>query len=316
MFYQLRKRVNIIRFRRYAQGIYETPPTPCEPQARCTLHTMLGQADLLMYLVAIKSFLRFKPRVRVTVHSDGSLSAVDASTLRAHIPGIRVVSAQEADDRAKESLGPFLAEWRARDASWRRVLDTELWCETPRRMIMDADILTLHRPEQVLDWIQDEAVTRPLLFGATDAVPAGPIPPRTGQRHIQTIFREQLAELALQSGRAPEFYQGGTSGYYGCGRELSLAEIERLIRAGLAAGVPMAEWGGEQCLVVYVLSTSNPIRLDRDKYFNFAPENLDRIKDAAVVHFYGTFRYYRGHYRRLAAQVIRELKTATKAKTD
>jgi hypothetical protein len=81
---------------------------------------------------------------------------------------------------------------------------------------------------------------------------------------------------------------------------LSLAEVERVIRAGLAAG--------EQCLVVYLLSTSNPVRLDPRKYVNFAPEVVPRLGEVAVAHFYGTHRFHQGIYPRLAAGVVRELK--------
>ena len=271
---------------------------------------MLGHADLLMYLTAIKSFLRFRPRAGVAAHSDGSLSARDEDLLRAHVPGIRIVAAREADDRAARDLNPFLAEWRVRDASWRRVIDTELWCETPRRMIIDSDILTVRRPDAVLEWIAGEGMNagRPLMFGAVDPKPAGPIPEGTGKRHIQDVFRERLAHVAAAANLPPEFYQGGTSGYYGCTREISLEEIERLIHAGLTAGVPMAEWGGEQCLVVFRLSTADPIRLDIRKYFNFGPETLDRLSEAAVIHFFGTYRFDRGIYPRLAREVVRDLK--------
>jgi hypothetical protein len=269
---------------------------------------MLGRADFLMYLVAIKSFMRFQPVARVMAHSDGSLTPADEELLRRHVPGMRVISTQEADDRAKLELNPFLTQWRARDASWRRVVDTELWCETPRRMIIDSDVLTIQRPQAVLDWVSGTGEGRPMLFGAPDGPPTGPIPEGTGPRHIQTKFRERLSQVAAGAGRPPEFYQGATSGYYGCEKEISLGEIERLIQAGLTAGVPMAEWGGEQCLVVYLLSTSNPIRLDPRKYANFAPEVVPRLNEVAVAHFYGTYRYLRGIYPRLAAEACRDLK--------
>jgi hypothetical protein len=340
MLYRLRKRLNGFRFWYAARGIYRTPPTPCEPTADCTIHTMLGRADFLMYLVAIKSFLRFCPAARVTAHSDGSLTADDEASLRQHVPGIRVVSTTEANERARDALNPFLLEWRARDASWRRILDTQLWCETPRRVIIDSDILTIRKPEQVLDWIAGKGDGRPMLFGAPAGPPSGPIPEGSGKRHIQTIFREKLAAVAAALGRPAEFYQGATTGYYGCGNELSLAEVERVIRAGLAAGVPMAEWGGEQCVGVYVLSTSNPALLDPCKYLNFGPEAIgepipsrdepvpalrnwaspsrrgigraapiERLNEVAVAHFFGTYRYHRGVYPKLAREVVRELKT-------
>ena len=309
MFYRLRKRLNGTRFWWAARGIYRTPPTPCDPHADCTIHTMLGRADFLMYLVAVKSFLRFQPAARIYAHSDGSLTPAQTTVLHEHVPGIRVISAVEADGKAGAKLNSFLLGWRARDASWRRVLDTELWCETPRRMIIDSDILTIQKPVAVLDWVAGNGGTRPLMFGAPLGPPSGPIPESTGTRHIQTVFREKLSAVAAGAGRPAEFYQGATSGYYGCGREVSVTEVERVIRAGQDAGVPMAEWGGEQCLVVYLLSTSNPIRLDPRKYTNFAPEVMPRMNDVAVAHFYGTFRYHAGVYPKLARTAVRELMT-------
>jgi hypothetical protein len=63
-------------------------------------------------------------------------------------------------------------------------------------------------------------------------------------------------------------------------------------------------------LVVYVLSSSDPIRLDKRKYFNFAPETMGHLDEAAVTHFYGTFRFYRRLYQRQTAQVVHELKVS------
>jgi hypothetical protein len=307
MLYRVRKRLQTARFRLAARGIYGTPPLPCDPTADCTIHTMLSHADLLMYLLAIKSFLRFRPAARVVVHSDGSLTHGDEAVLNHHVPNLQIVATRDADDRAERQLNPFLREWRARDASWRRVIDTELWCETPRRLIIDADILTLRQPTAVLQWIAGSGRGRPLLFGAPEGPPSGPITAGRGRRHIQTVFREQLATVATQLGRPAEFFQGATSGYYGCERDVSVPAIEAVIRAALAAGIPMHEWGGEQCLVVYLLSTAAPIRLDPRHYVNFAPEVIERLNEVAVVHFYGTFRYYGGVYPRLAADVVRQL---------
>jgi hypothetical protein len=307
MLYRVRKRLHTTRFWLAARGIYRTPPLPCDPTADCSIHTMLSHSDLLMYLLAIKSFLRFRPLARVVVHSDGSLTRGDEAVLHAHVPNIRIVSSPEADTRAQQELNPFLLDWRRRDASWRRVIDTELWCETPRRMIIDADILTIRQPSAVLEWMAGAGGGRPLLFGAPAGPPSGPIAAGVGRRHMQTIFREQLATVAALANRPAEFFQGATSGYYGCERELSLSAIETVLRAGLEAGVPMHEWGGEQCLVVYLLSTAQPIRLDPRQYVNFAPEVKERLPEVAVAHFFGTFRYHGGIYPRLAAAVVRDL---------
>src|SRR5580692_7677824 len=110
MLYRLRKRLNDLRFRLSQRGIFLTPPTPCDPNAACTIHTMLGHAELQMYLVGIKSFLRFQPFAQVAAHSDGTLTSDDEALLRRHAPGIRVIGTAEADDRARKELNPFLNE--------------------------------------------------------------------------------------------------------------------------------------------------------------------------------------------------------------
>ncbi len=46
--------------------------------------------------------------------------------------------------------------------------------------------------------------------------------------------------------------------------------------------------GGEQCLVIYILSRAGARRLDPDQYFNFLPSLLDNLESARVVHFFGT----------------------------
>lgn len=308
MFYRLRKRLNSVRFWLAARGIYRTPPTPCDPRAECTIHTMLGRSDLLMYLVAIKSLLRFRPASRVAAHSDGSLAPSDETLLRKHIPGVQIIRAGDADERVKKLLNPFLMEWRAHDPCWRRLIDTEVWRQTPRRVIIDSDLLTLRRPDALLEWIADSGNTRPLMFGAVDTEPAGPVVAGSGNGSMQNSYRERLAKIGAAVGMPATFFQGGTAGCYGCTRELSLAEIERQLKAALAAGVPMGEWGGDQCLVIYVLSHSNPIHLSIQRYLNYSPEAIDRLDEAAIIHFYGTHRYHAGTYLRLTRQVVRELK--------
>lgn len=308
MLYRLRKRLNGVRFWAAARGVHRTPPTPCDPAADCTIHTMLGRADFLMYLVAVKSFLRFRPPARVFAHSDGSLTRGDESILRRHVPGIRIVTAGEADARAADALRdePFLAKWRAHDPCYRRLIDTEIWCETPRRIIIDSDILVLNPPEQAMKWMASG--TGALSFWAAGGND-GPLPISPGgpSKQVQPAFRENLAGIAAAVGRPAVFYQGGTGGFYGCSRELSLPAIADVIRAASRLGVPMGQWGGDQCVSVYLLSAAGAEKLDPAKYVNFSPGSEGTMGGVAVAHFYGTHRYHAGVYPRLAAAAVRDL---------
>ena len=58
---------------------------------------MLSRVDLPLYLVAIKSFLRFYQDVGVVVHSDGTLDAASEAIISRHVPGCRIVPVSLAD---------------------------------------------------------------------------------------------------------------------------------------------------------------------------------------------------------------------------
>src|SRR5262249_49806595 len=105
MLYRFTQALHLRYFRYRTRNIHTTPPLRWHPDAHCSLHTMLSSRDMPLYLVAVKSFLRFYPKVAVLVHSDGSLEEGHIQLLKQHVPGIRVIRPAEADQRAREKLG-------------------------------------------------------------------------------------------------------------------------------------------------------------------------------------------------------------------
>jgi len=306
MLYRLRQAFHQAYFRFRTRGIHDTPPLPCDPAASCSVHTMLSMRDLPMYLPAVKSLLRFQPSVAVVVHSDGSLDDDTAQLLRRHVPGIRVILGPEADERARKTLGAdsHLLKWRSHDASWRRLVDTELWCTKPKRIILDSDVLVLRRPEELIAWI--EKGSGALLFGQPpDTEP--PSQSSNSTRLVQDVFREKLPQLAARLGLPGRFPQGTTAGFYGCERELPLDRVEHALGGCEAEGLPMQQWGADQCVVIYLLEASGAKRLSPRHYINFDPGCESLLDEAHIVHFFGTYRYRRHLYTRLAARTANDL---------
>jgi hypothetical protein len=306
MFYRLRKSLSYSYFQYRTRDILKSAPIACNPDGSCEVHTMLSAADMPLYLVAIKSLLRFHNGMAVVVHSDGTLRDDQIELLKQQIPQCRVVTAPEADALAARTLAgnEFLQQWRNLDASYRRVVDTELWCRTPRRIIMDSDILFMREPTEVIQWMASG--TRPFLMGQPPK-PAAPVSATPEKKHIQTVFKEKLTDMTAALGWPRIFEDGTTSGFYGCLSEVSLPRIEEVIRKATEVGIPMHEWGGEQCTVIYLLSISNPIRLDEHRYFNFFAEYADRLQRASLAHFIGTDRFYRQMYTGLASEMVAQL---------
>jgi hypothetical protein len=299
MFFRLQKSAHYALFRYRTRALQRSRPIPCNIAAACEVHTMLTLSDVPMYLVAIKSLLRFYQDLAVVVHSDGSLDQAAVRSIERHVPGARFVDPHEAAARAATSLSPELAAWRLQDVSYQRLFDTGLWTRTARRFIFDADMLVISRPDELIDWVLHGE--RPVLLGGDEV--AAPVPEPRG--HIQNFFRYHLEEISRRMDRPALFLQGTSAGLYGCAGELDFDTVGKLLRVATECGVPMTQWGGEQCTVIYLLSSAGGSPLNPSRYFNFGPEQLPKLPGAAIVHFFGTYRFYQGIYPR-AAQAVAE----------
>jgi len=259
-----------------------------------------------MYLLAIKSFVSWVNEVKVVVHSDGTLSSDDFAAVARHVTGVRFVRFDEADVHARRALAdfPFLLRWRSVDAAYRRLIDIELWRTASRAIILDSDVLTNRRPDEVMQWIENG--TRPFMLGQPPDDKTRMEGPRSTD-HVQAHFLRMVPEISERLGVSPLFVQGGTAGFCGYFDEISLERIESALRTAVELGLPMEQWGGDQCLVIYLLSTRGGVRLPPDQYFNFEPSVRENVGEARVIHFYGTHRFEGGVYPRLAAAVVRRL---------
>ena len=268
---------------------------------------MVSERDLRLYVIAVKSLLRFCPPMSVIVHSDGTLTRESIDRLKRHIPGCQIVDAPDADARAAATLGSnsLLSRYRCIDVSYRRLIDSELWTTTRKRIMMDSDVLVLRRPARLIEWILGEH--QPFLFGNPEPHTTVPTVTDSAREHVQTIFRSRLPEISDALGRPKVFLQNAGACLYGCTGELGLSQIERLICTALDLGVPMQRWGGEQCVVNYLLATSGATALDPERCVDFHPDNVDAVRNAAIVHFPVTYRFHRNVYARLARGVVRDL---------
>jgi hypothetical protein len=263
-----------------------------------------------MYILAIKSLLWYAPALSVVVHSDGSLSDRHMSDIARHVRGIRFVQSQEADQRASQMLrsSPFLARWRTTDAAYRRLIDIELWRKADRIAILDADVLTHREPTDVVEWISRGTV--PFLLGQRSNGRRSPGQSRTPE-HVQAQFLPHVPLLSRHLQLESRFVQGATAGFCGYFHELSLPRVEAALRAAVDLALPMNQWGGDQCLVIYLLSTAGAQRLPTDRYVNFEPSVQAIAHEMCVIHFYGTHRFQGLVYPRLAAQAVERLKRGT-----
>ena len=137
------------------RAVTKTPPIPCNPEAATGIHTAVPHRYLYAYLVAIKSFLRFHADAAVYVHDDGSLLEADKELIRRHVPGAKVIDRAWADREFAERVGDeFLIKVRKSYTSYLKLFDPTLVSTNQRILIVDTDVLFLHRPEAIIEWAQ------------------------------------------------------------------------------------------------------------------------------------------------------------------
>jgi hypothetical protein len=141
--------------------VLETPHFRCNSDAPVEIHTLTAHHHLLMYLTAIKSFLRYYDNVAIVVHDDGSLTRHDIKLLNEQIHGIRIIDKKSADRKLHKDLAgfPYSRKFRRQIVNSMELFDNILLSKTEKIITMNSDVLFLKEPTEVIDWIccQDSA---------------------------------------------------------------------------------------------------------------------------------------------------------------
>ncbi len=267
------------------RSVLATPPIECNPEAAVEYISLICHRDVNIYILATKSFLRFFGDVAVVVHSDGTLTEKDIEVLQHHIPGLRVISRREADDRVSAEVGSsLLKDARRNDVSFIKLIDVNLFSRK-RRIVADSDILFLRRPAEVIDWIE-----RGDAKGFYHIVRGGNT--RFG-RHLEAL------NIELETNIESLDYCSGFIGYDG---QIGLADIEKVARVLTA----VAEgWGLEQVAYAFLLADGSR-KLSQEKYFAMLQESSEEdIGRATMVHFGGKLKH--SQYLRWGKRVTAEL---------
>lgn len=268
-----------------------------------TVVSMVQSAHTLMYLLAIKSFLRHMPAAAVTVIDDGSLTPADHDLLRAHVGGLSILPIAGIDTGACP-----------RGGTWERLLYI-LDLSTTRYVVqLDSDILIIAPIPEVVEAI---AANRSFTLGSdaqygimTTEEAARAI---AGMDPAETQFAAEFAlpRIPPEIGR---FYVRGSSGFAGFARGASSRATAEAFSAAMEAemGKRWEEWGTEQVASNFLVASSpGGFVLPWPKYCCFY--DREDVAESALIHFIGTWRFRGGVYARLGRRVAAELMRQAKA---
>ena len=300
MFYSLKNRLNKGWLGLHGRRILDSTPVSCDSASNLLILTQTYHPDLYMYLLAAKSFARFvRPRGFVVV--DDGLTPRDKTTIEYHLGQVSFIPTASVD------LGPC-----PRGGTWERLLTVARLAAENYVVQLDADTLTLSTPSEVLACIGEN---RPFTLGTrtgreiVSARQACEHAIRAPTDHVQSHAEQALTRLR---GMENLRYVRGCSGFAGFPRG---GDIESRIQSfsiemeQLLGSEKWREWGSEQVTSNFTISNlPGAVVLSPDRYPFWKP-GVD-IDQAALVHFFGPYRFAEGMYVRQTRQVCRELMAA------
>lgn len=295
MLFRLRRKAAQWRFNRSARAVLDTPPLACSPQGRITLVTQIHSPDLMMYLVAVKSFARFVPPRTVIVVGD-RLSPAEKEVIRAHVQPVQILDIDQVDTADLP-----------RGGTWERLVTIIRQTATDYTIQLDADTVTRAAPEEVLRCIADN---RSFTLGTAMGRSVVNVEEASAAvRHLsgQNGHVQIEAELALQAVEPkPAKYVRGNSAFAGFARGAhSLEALRRFSQqmSNLIGRQKWLEWGSEQVASNFLVANApEPCVLPFERYRYFQPgADLDACR---FIHFMGTYRFGAGVYRRVALQFL------------
>lgn len=295
MFHNLKGQLGRELFNRRCAGVLDTPPVRLDSARPVMVLSQLQHKDVLMYLVAVKTFAAQVPLGAAMVLDDGSLEPDDHALLARHLPGV--------------VIEPITAHRSARCPSggtWERLLGIARHCADRYVMQLDADTLTLDALPEVVAAI---AANRSFALGTWDDQRSETFAERAADaRRLNTATQVHVQVAAEQHfDRDPAWaglrYIRGCSGFAGFARgATSVGFIEDFSeRMARLLGERWREWGSEQVMSNIALANSPDVMvLPHPRYCDC----LHRAEHSAFVHFIGDCRFQGSAYRDAAAARI------------
>ena len=300
MFYRLKDQVRRFRFARECKDVLQTAPVLLDVSSNLALLSQLQHKDVLMYLIALKSFTGYLQPRAVYLVNDGSLSQDDCALLNDHVPGLTLFE-----------LSAFRSPSCPNGGTWERLLAISSLVNDHYVIQLDSDTLTLGPIDEVRDCVAKQTA---FAIGTWDNQKTETMRERSesarrlargGNSHVQVVAEANFDQLEDFGSLR---YVRGCSGFAGFARQSFTREFVERISAQMQAAIGQRwmEWGSEQVMSnVVVANIPNAIVLPHPKY---ADCQKMRPGVTQFIHFIGSCRFNRGTYARLGAQVIRSLR--------
>ncbi len=278
-----------------ARGVLATPPLEPRP-GEAVIVSMLCHRDVLMYLLAMKTFYRRLGSGEIVIIDDGTLSKSDRDLLAHHVRPSEIVAASSLQSAACPSY-----------ISWKKLFCIANFLRDGFVIQLDSDTLSVGRD---LDEVRDCVASGTSFILGTwpnqtvvpmhEAVAAAR---ESSSDHVQMVAEKNFDKLPSYTSLK---YVRGCSGFDGFARNLfTLKDLEAFSTSMFEIiGKKWGDWGSEQTMSnVLVANAPSAMALPYPTYYNY----WGNEEAAKFIHFVGTYRYHDGVYARAVRGALAEL---------
>lgn len=259
--------------------------------------SQLHPPAIYMYLIALKSLLRYVDVGKVVIVSDG-LNAKNIRTLKYSIDNLEIIHISDINTEGCPTGG-----------TWERLIQLSKLNTNSYVIQLDSDTITLAQPNEVIDCIiNNESFTLGTDSGTCfkSLEECSIFAEAHKCDHVQNHAERELRNLHNKSSLK---YVRGCSGFTGFAQgQLELQKIIDFSRSmsNLLGEDRWREWGTEQVTSNFMAANAHPSRVLPVDRYPFYITGLDLSKPA-FIHFFGTFRFNDGTYKNLSLKLINEL---------
>jgi hypothetical protein len=299
MFYNLKDKLNRYRFFEACKQIVITAPVIATTNEPVAVLTQLQHKDVILFLIAIKTFARQVPLSKVFIINDGSLNEADLILLRKHIPIADFYDAKQFSDPLCPTGG-----------CWERLLAIASFIDQFFIIQLDSDTLTLSALDEVNAHIKTNTG---FVIGTWDkqTIESMNI---TSERvnkndtHVQMLAEGHFYKL---EGSEKLRYVRGCAGFSGFPKNSFNKQfiIDFSTKIEQEIGSKWRTWGSEQVMSNVVVANLDKAEvLPHPKY---ADCNHMKLPTTCFIHFIGECRFRQSIYAKLAQNEIRKLLSET-----
>jgi hypothetical protein len=302
MFFRARRTLQRAWFDFNCRSLLSTPPIRTNDPS-VTLVSMVCHGEVLMYLLAAKSFCRqFGRNPQVVILNDGTLTKEDCATILTHIPEATIVHISDVAP-AKTPKG----------SCWERLLLISDLVQNTFVVQLDSDTLTasaIPEVQQCVDGNHSFTLLGDRSFPEIESMTDACLRSKTNLHPMVQAVCERSFDKLPES--ASLQYVRGNAGFNGFAKgSIDRRKVEwfsELMQR--LAGQQWNEWGSEQLTSNLLIANSDgAMPLPSPKYLSHWAHPDVPYDEAAFIHFIGPYRFANGLYLKKAKSVIATLAT-------